>query len=42
MKASTEGKIKIDTGVFSRELLEKACREIQMKKQQQQNTEKSA
>lgn len=31
-------KIVIDTGIFSRELLEKACREIEQKKQQQKET----
>lgn len=31
-------KIVIDTGIFSRELLEKACREIEKKKQQQKET----
>lgn len=31
-------KVVIDTGVFTRELLEKAMREIEQKKQQQQTT----
>lgn len=35
-------KIVIDTGIFPRELLEKACREIQQKKEAAQNGKKSA
>ena len=37
-----EKKIIIDTGVFPRELLEKACREIQQKKEAANNGQKSA
>lgn len=32
--ADNQKKVIIDTGIFSRELLEKACREIESKKQQ--------
>lgn len=31
-------KVIIDTGIFSRELLEKACREIEQKKQQKKES----
>lgn len=37
MKEQTQ-KVVIDTGIFSRELLEKACREIEKKKQQNKET----